>query len=130
MKHKNSSDSYTEDRTEHDELDRLVQRALKALAGNQAPPDCVWRRIKAELEEGKTPRHRFKLPWLSLALQPAPLLLLIVLAGIVPNTLRPAGRELLTEFSTQRLAIEERYRLQGDPPKGPGKPAIVRPSTL
>ena len=36
----------------YEKLDRLIRRALKAL-NQQVPPERVWKRIKAELLDGR-----------------------------------------------------------------------------
>jgi hypothetical protein len=65
-----------------DELDRLVQKALKALVCEQDPPERVWKRIKAHLEQGKSSPSRFEISWFPLVIQPALPLALIVLGTI------------------------------------------------
>ena len=44
-----SPNPYPQPESSYDELDRLVQSALKAL-NQQAPPERVWKRIRAELK--------------------------------------------------------------------------------
>lgn len=66
----------------YDELDRLVQRALKALVCKQSPPERVWKRIKEELEQEKSSPRRFQMSWLPLVIQPALTISLIVLGAI------------------------------------------------
>lgn len=68
-----------------DELDHLLRGALMALVGQLEPPPYVWKRIELALkapQQPDPPRHRFRMPWLSLALQPILALLLVVLGGI------------------------------------------------
>lgn len=65
-----------------DELDRLVRIALKALVRGQEPSDLVWKQIKLELEKDTSSPPRFRMPWLSLAIQPALTLLLVMLGWV------------------------------------------------
>ncbi len=73
---------YPQAEASYDELDRLVQRALKALMCEQNPPERVWKRIKEELEQEKSSPHRFQISWLPLVMQPALTISLIVLGAI------------------------------------------------
>jgi hypothetical protein len=81
---------YSEDNSERDEFDRLLRRALQGLAGKQEPPERVWNGIRAALEKDKGPPRRFLTSWLSVAVQPAMTLLLVMLGavglGILLNT--------------------------------------------
>lgn len=86
----------------YDELDRLVQRALKALVCEQHPPERVWKRIRVELEQEKSTPNRFQISWLPLVLQPALTMSLIVLGAIglqissTPHDIRTSSRPSLT----------------------------------
>ncbi len=75
-------DPYSQAGAVYDELDRLVQRALKALVYKQNPPERVWKRIKVELEKDKSSPSRFQMSWLPLVIQPALTISLIVLGAI------------------------------------------------
>lgn len=77
-----SPDPRLQSEFDRDELDRLVRRALKAIVSGQEPPEHIWKRIKLELEKGQAPPRRFRTPWLTLAVQPAVALLLVMLGGI------------------------------------------------
>jgi hypothetical protein len=94
--------SYPQAEANYDELDRLVQRALKALMCKQSPPERVWKRIKVELEQEKSPSDRFRISWLPLVLQPALTIWLIVLGAIglqissIPHDIRPLSSPSLT----------------------------------
>ena len=65
-----------------DELDRLVRTALRALVSRQAPPERVWKQIKVQLESEERPPRRFQVPRLPLVIQPALVLLLLVMGGV------------------------------------------------
>ena len=78
----NSPKPFPQDESGYDELDRLVQRALKALVCEQSPPERVWKRIKEELEQKKSSPRRFQTSWLPLVIQPALTISLIVLGAI------------------------------------------------
>jgi len=77
----NSPNPFPQDESGCDELDRLIQKALKTL-NQQVPPERVWKRIKVELEKDKSPPRELQTTWLSLMLQPALTLLLVVLGAI------------------------------------------------
>lgn len=76
------SDPYSEDNLGH-----LIRTALKALVSGKEPPKRVWRRIKRALKNGKWLPRRFRIPWLSLTIQPILTLLLLTLGGIGLGTL-------------------------------------------
>lgn len=73
---------YSQAEAVYDELDRLVQRALKALVYEQNPPERVWKRIKVELEKEKSSPSQFQMSWLPLVIQPALTISLILLGAI------------------------------------------------
>ena len=77
----NSPNLFPQDESGCDELDRLIRRALKAL-NQQVPPARVWKRIRAELDKDKSPPRRLQTTWLSLMLQPALTILVVVLGAI------------------------------------------------
>jgi hypothetical protein len=78
----NSPKPYANHEVNCDELDCLVRRALKAMVSGQEPPERVWKRIGLVLERDKSPPRQSRMPWLSLAVQPALTLLLVMLGGI------------------------------------------------
>ena len=75
-----------------DELDRLVQGALKARVSGQEPPGRVWKRIERELGAGKSSSRHSRRPWSPLALQTVLTLLLMMIGGIGLQTLLNADR--------------------------------------
>jgi hypothetical protein len=72
--------------TSYDELDRLVQGALKAL-NQHVPPERVWKRIRAELKKDEAPPRRVQTTWLPLIVQPALTLLVVALGAIALRAL-------------------------------------------
>ena len=142
--------------TGYNELDRLVQRALRALVCEQRPPERVWKRIKAELEQEKSSPNRFQISWLPLVLQPALTISLIVLGAIglqilsTPHDIRapsPPGQsppvatvyaeEDLTSVALAMLQDKAELRLAktlsksslSGPPSRPQAHAVARPAT-
>jgi hypothetical protein len=96
-----------------DELDRLVQGALKARVGGQEPPGRVWKRIERELGAGKASSRRSRRPWSPLALQTVLTLLLMMIGGVGLQTLLNADRfttlsEDLVPSVTVMVAVESR----------------------
>ncbi len=96
-----------------DELDRLVQGALKARVGGQEPPGRVWKRIERELGAGTASPRRSRRPWSSLALQTVLTLLLMMIGGVGLQTLLNADRlttlsEDLVPSVTVVVAVESR----------------------
>ena len=48
-------------RSKRDDLDILVERVLRDLVSDQAPPDRVWASIRLELQEGRRSQTKFEL---------------------------------------------------------------------
>lgn len=96
-----------------DELDNLLRRTLKAVVGSQEPPERVWKRIKLALEKKDTPPRRLRIPWLSLAVQPALALLLVVFALIGLQTLAIpdySSHELSSPVATKYVPVHIEQR--------------------
>jgi hypothetical protein len=90
-----------------DELERLVRRTLDDRVGKQEPPEHVWKRIKLELETDKPPQpRRLRMAWLSLAVQSALTLLLVMFGGVGlqtlldPDNVRNSSRDSLPCVAT------------------------------
>lgn len=82
----NTANPIPKDEAGCDDFDRLVRNALQALVSNQTPPERVWKQVKARLEKGQGPPHRFQTPWLPMLIQPALVLLLLGLGGVALNS--------------------------------------------
>lgn len=48
------------DRSKRDDLDILIERVLRDLVSDQAPPDRVWASIRLELQERRRSQAKFE----------------------------------------------------------------------
>ena len=102
----NSARPHFEDKIVCDPLDRLVRRALVAQVSGRQPPDRVWGRIKAVLEQEQAPPRRFKTRWSPMLIQAVVTLFLVLIGGVGLHALRsPINLRRLTPTPLPHVAM-------------------------
>lgn len=96
----------TRDPRHEDELDFVIRETLRTQTEFEEPPAYTWNEIQARLTDEPSTVRKFRVFWLTPALQAALLLVLIFLQGVTPYSYSTQPTPVTSQRETTTLQTE------------------------
>lgn len=96
----------TRDPRHEDELDFVIRETLRTETEFEEPPAYMWNKIQSRLTEESSTVRKFRVFWLTPALQAALLLVLVFLQGVTPYSYSTQPTPVTSQMETTTVQTE------------------------
>lgn len=97
----------THDPPREDELDYIIRETLRTETEFEEPPAYTWNEIQSRLTQKSSTARKFRIYWLTPALQAALLLVLIFLQGVTPYSYSTQPTPVTSQMEATTSQTEE-----------------------